>query len=279
MSRKRREEIIANMGQPEEKSLGQLVDEELERESRQKKKAFWGSFRRHMVKPMIVLSLLFFLVLAANYFFHLEVLSVNGSTHYTEEEFRGELVTNLLEENALFLYLEYRFFRNPDIPFVQKMDIEMLDGHELLVTVYEKTYIACVKYMNEYLYFDKDGIVVESAPKLIENVPVIEGVNFTKMTLYQKMEVEDDTVFRTILDLTQLIEQYKITIKKLVFNSKGEVTLYSGRVQVLLGARKDYSAQMAALSQILPKAKKKSLSGVINMEDYTEGQERVVFSE
>lgn len=279
MSRKKREEIIADMGQQEVKSLGQLVDEELARESRQRKKAFWGAFGRHMVNPMIFIFLLFFLVLAANYFFHLEVLSVTGSTHYSEEEFRGELVKNPLEENALFLYLEYRFFKNPEIPFVQKMDIEMVDGHELLVTVYEKTYIACVKYMNEYLYFDKDGIVVESAPKLLENVPVIEGVVFTKMTLYQKMEVSDGAIFRTILDLTQLIEQYKISIKKLAFNSKGEVTLYSGKVRVLLGAKKDYAAQMAALSQILPKAKKKELSGVINMEDYTEGQERIVFSE
>lgn len=278
MSRRNREDVIANMGQPEAKSLGQLVDEEIKRESQQRKKAFWSSFRRYMAKPLIFLCVLFFLLLAVNYFFHLEVLSVTGSTHYTEEEFREELVTNPLEENALFLYLEYRFFRNPDIPFVQKMDVELLDGHELLVTVYEKTYIACVKYMNEYLYFDKDGIVVESSPKLLEDVPVIEGVNFTKMTLYQKLDVADDTIFRTILDLTQLIEQYKISIKKLVFNSKGEVSLYSGRVRVLLGDRNDYAAQMAALSQILPKAKKNQLSGVINMEDYTEGQERIVFS-
>lgn len=279
MSRRNREDVIANMGQPEAKSLGQLVDEEIKRESRQKKKAFWRSFRRHMAKPLIFLFVLFFLLLAIHYFFHLEVLSVTGSTHYSEEEFREELVTNPLEDNALFLYLEYRFFRNPDIPFVQKMDVELLDGHELLVTVYEKTYIACVKYMNEYLYFDKDGIVVESSPKLLEDVPVIEGVNFTKMTLYEKMDVADDTIFRTILDLTQLIEQYKISIKKLVFNSKGEVTLYSGKVRVLLGDREDYAAQMAALSQILPKAKKNELSGVINMEDYTEGQERIVFSQ
>lgn len=271
MFKKRKDRQIVN-------ELKLEIEAELKEEKSRQRKGRLRRFSRHLIKPGIVLGILFLLVLALNYFFHLEVLSITGSTHYTEEEFRKKLVTNPLEENTLYLYLEYRFFKNPDIPFVQKLDLEMLDGHELLVTVYEKNMTACVRYMSEYLYFDKDGIVVESSPELLDDIPVIEGVNFKKMTLYQKMEVADDSIFGTILDITQLLTQYQIPTRRIVFNSRGEVTLYSGKIKIPLGARDAYDAQIATLSRILPKAKQNQLSGVLDLEDYTEGQNRVVFT-
>lgn len=263
----------------EEKGLKEQLDEDL----RQERKLWWRRFRqgigKKMVLPLVIIGVVGFLLLALNYFFRLENLDVTGSTHYSTEEFRKKIVTNPLENNALYLYLEYKYFKNPEIPFVQKMDMEMLDGHELLVTVYEKSMTACVKYMSEYLYFDKDGIVVESSPELLEDLPVVEGVSFSKMTLYEPLQVKDDDIFETILDLTQMITQYELPIRRIVFNTKSEVTMYSGKIKITLGDRENYAQKFAQLSQILPKARKNNLSGTLDLTDYKEGQSRIILKE
>ena len=42
------------------------------------------------------------------------------------------------------------------------------------VTIYEKAVVGYINYMGCNMYFDKDGIVVESSSKLYSGVPQIE---------------------------------------------------------------------------------------------------------
>ena len=62
--------------------------------------------------------------------------------------------------------------------------------------------IGYVEYLGTNLYFDKDGIVVESSSEILEGVPKISGLKFSEVTLYEKLPVEDDHVFQVILNLT-----------------------------------------------------------------------------
>lgn len=53
--------------------------------------------------------------------------------------------------------------------------------------------------------------------------------------------------------------------------------LYTGKIRVNLGKRNDYEEQIAELSKLLPKAKKKKLKGVLDMEYFEEGQDQIIF--
>ena len=119
--------------------------------------------------------------------FEADTIEFVGSTHYSDEElkkyiFGGDYV------NLLY----FRIFGQKDtkIPFIQKYDVETDWPDRLYVTVYEKAIVGYVRYMGCNMYFDKDGIVVESSTDLYENVPQIDGLKFDSIVINTKLDVE-----------------------------------------------------------------------------------------
>ncbi len=47
----------------------------------------------------------------------------------------------------------------------------------------EKLRTGVFKYMNEYVYFNENGIAMESRNTLFEGVPVVTGVKFNEMKI------------------------------------------------------------------------------------------------
>ena len=119
--------------------------------------------------------------------FEADTIEFVGSTHYSDEElkkyiFGGDYV------NLLY----FRIFGQKDtkIPFIQKYDVETDWPDRLYVTVYEKAIVGYVRYMGCNMYFDKDGIVVESSTDLYENVPQIDGLKFESIrSLMWEMQI------------------------------------------------------------------------------------------
>lgn len=236
-------------------------------------------------KPWRILIILVIIAagLAALFFYldreyKLTGVTVSGCSYYTEDEIKEKLVAGILKDNTLGLYLLNRI-REPSIPFVEKVDMEMVNHHELLISIYEKSMIACIPYMNEYLYFDKDGIIIENSAKKMDWVPVVEGIQFGTMNLHEKLEVEDDDIFDKILNLSQLLKQYSIKTKKVYFNYQSEVILYTGNIKVLLGNSDRYDDKIAELSNIIKKAKNRKLKGTLDMRSFESGQSEIIFKE
>lgn len=50
--------------------------------------------------------------------------------------------------------------------------------NKMNVAVYEKAIVGYISYMGCNMYFDKDGIVVESSSENYEDVPQITGLDF-----------------------------------------------------------------------------------------------------
>lgn len=241
-----------------------------------------GRFRiiwHYVWKPLLVLVILAGVLWYLNYEFHIDKVNVTGVSFYTEEEIEEKVIRNILDENALYLFLKYKYFKGTSIPFVEKIDVEFVNHHEVLLSVYEKSMIACIPYMSEYLYFDKDGTIIESSPERMEEIPVVDGVKFNTMSLYEKLAVEDDSIFETILSIVQLIKRYEIDVDKVYFNYKNEVILYCGEIRVLLGNSKLYDDKIAEASNIIKKAKNKNLQGSLDMRNYQAGDKNIVFKE
>lgn len=184
--------------------------------------------------------------------------------------------TKFTDYNTLLFYFRYQFLEQNQIPFIQDMDIYYINRHTIKVQVYEKPIIGCIKHMNEYSYFDKDGLIVEISSEKIKKIPSITGVHFKEVTLYQKIQIEED-IFQTVLDLSQLINHYQLKVNEIYFGQNQEVTLQCGKVEVLLGKRELYNEQMAELSELLPKAMALGKKGKLDMKDFEEGQQNTIF--
>lgn len=209
--------------------------------------------------------------------FSIKKVEIVGSNHYTDQQIKGIVLQSRPDYNSVYLYLKYKFFTTPTIPFVEKVDVEMVNNHTVKINVYEKIVIGCVEFMGEYLYFDKDGIIVESSSNKSDNIPIVNGLQFNKIILHEKLELEaqKEELYDVILNLTKVINKNDIAVDEISFNNNYEVTLKCQGIKVLLGKKSYYDEVLSDLKNILIKAKESGIN-ILYMEDYKKGTGQVI---
>ncbi|ROR30744.1 cell division protein FtsQ [Mobilisporobacter senegalensis] len=235
-----------------------------------------SNYGKKKFKKFLILFIILLIAILILYFgFRITKVNVIGCDYYTEEQIKNKLIVNEFDKNSLFLFLKHKYFDKTEIPFIQKIDIELVNQNTVDINVYEKTMIGCIEYMGQILYFDKDGIIVESSKRKIDYVPYIVGLKYDKLVLNEKIETPNDKLLVTILNITQLIRKYQLPIDKISFSPNNEVTLISSDIRVLLGKHDLYDEQMANLKNILQKSG--NLKGVLDMSNFTEENNTFVF--
>ena len=177
--------------------------------------------------------------------------------------------------NSLILSLKYRDKSIEGIPFVEKMDVSVLDPHTVKIEVYEKALAGYVEYLDRYLYFDKDGIVVESSSEKTKGIPMVTGLTFDHVVLYQALPVENPEIFSEILSITQLVNKYNLIVDRIFFGSDNSLTLYFENVKAAFGNSGNLEEKVMELQYILPELTGKS--GTLRMENYTEETKTITF--
>ncbi len=201
---------------------------------------------------------------------------VEGNIHYTEDEIKAIVMDGAFGDNSLYLSLKYRNRGVEDVPFVDVMDVKVLAPDTIKIIVYEKALTGYVKFMDTYMYFDKDGYVVESSGVRTAGVPQITGLDFGYMVVGQELPVEDRSVFNRILNITNLLNKYELKADKLCFNEDGSITACFGDVKVALGNDVNtLGDKIMLLPELLPSLEGKS--GVLGMETYDESGGRYTF--
>jgi len=200
---------------------------------------------------------------------------VEGNVHYTNEEVIGMVMEGHYGNNSLLLSLKYKDRSVEGIPFVEKMDVSVVDPHTIKIEVYEKTLAGCVEYLEKYMYFDKDGIVVESSDEKTAGVPMVTGFGFDHVILHEPLPVEDESIFRSVLNITQLVNKYNLTVDRIYFGSDDTLTLYFGEVRAALGEASNLDEKIMRLQDMLPSLTDKK--GTLHMENYTEETKNISF--
>ncbi len=210
-----------------------------------------------------ILKIAVFLVLPAAVFiyaFQLKNITVTGSSRYDREQILEWLVNSKEDGNTLIFYLKYKYFKDVRIPFVEKISMKIQDRNSISIRVYDKIITGCIEFMGDYLYFDKDGIVVESTSERIDGIPLVKGLKFQKIVLNEKLEVQKEELFDVILNLTQQIEKRGLKVDTISFNKQYEVTLDLGGIKALLGKRSTYDEILAKLKNIMDEVEEKKLT-------------------
>lgn len=195
--------------------------------------------RKKAVIILLVLVILGAAVWGAGYYviktYTVRQVYVEGNVHYTEEEIKEIVMSGAFGDNSLYLSLKYRNKGVKDVPFVDVMDVKVLSPDTIKIIVYEKALTGYVRFMDTYMYFDKDGYVVESSAMRTAGVPQILGLDFGYMVVGQELPVEDRNVFDSILNITRLLNKYELRADKLYFGENGEITASFGEIKVAFG--------------------------------------------
>ncbi|RKM55671.1 FtsQ-type POTRA domain-containing protein [Butyrivibrio sp. X503] len=204
---------------------------------------------------------------------------VNGNKHYTDEEIVEMVMTDKFCKNSMYLSFKYRNKSIRDIPFIEKMDVDIISPDSVKINVYEKAVAGYIAYLGHYMYFDRDGIVVESSFEPSDDVPQVMGLSFDSVIIHEKLPVENGEIFEEILDITQLLEKYELNADKIFFDSEYNVYLYFGGIEVSIGTKDYIDEKIIQLKNILPKPELEGKSGIIEMKDYDEDTKNISFKE
>lgn len=232
-----------------------------------------------LIRLWALLIILILLALGVFFFLHsCEVtnVTVQGNVHYTADEIKDIVMEDKLSYNSVLLSMKYKHKAVKNIPFVEKIDVEVIDNHSVNITVYEKALAGYVNYLGSYMYFDKDGIVVESSDSRTVGIPEVAGLTFDHIVLYEKLPVKDDNVFQEILDMTQLLGKYEISADKIQFDSNMDMTLHFGNVRVTLGDKANLDEKVMRLPYMLPSLEGES--GVLHLENFQENTKVTTFT-
>ena len=240
----------------------------------------WRLHKSIYIITGIIIAIIIFISIAADYVlknYTITNIYVDGNTHYTDEEIVNMVMVDKLDHNSLYLSLKYQDKSITDIPFIEKMDVNIVSPDTIRINVYEKAIAGYISYLGRYMYFDRDGIIVESSLETTDGVPEVMGLDFNSVVLYQRLPIDNTDVFEEILDITQLLSKYNLNADKIFFDKDYNVYLYFDDVEVTIGTNSHIDEKIIQLQYILPKLEGKS--GILDMEDYDGTSKNIIFQE
>lgn len=222
---------------------------------------------------LVILGVIYYIVTT----YTVNTVYVEGNIHYTDEEIAERIMTGRFGHNSIYLNFRYRNQEIEDIPFVSAIEVEILSPDTVSIRVYEKSFAGYVSYLGRYMYFDRDGTIVESSEMMTAGVPEVTGLKFDHVVMYEKLPVENEQIFVRILDITQSLAKYELNADRLFFDREYKVTLYFGDVRVQIGDNSSIDEKFSRLKSILPELEGKK--GVVQMENFTGDSKIIPFQE
>ncbi len=231
-----------------------------------------------MKKKIIIIAVLFVFLIGLLYVstFSLDEIKVSGCELSDTQDVVDTIKAESFAGNTALLYLVNMFNPIDDIPFVEKIEIEFLSKNVISVTVYEKSMAGCIEYMDGYVYFDKDGVILESSSEMLEGIPCIKGLNYNQWEVGEKLPIDDESKFQSILTITQLIEKYELDIDGIKFTAENEIILIHEGITIELGEGEYLAIQMMNLGSILEGLE--GMEGTLYMKDFNSDNATASFS-
>ena len=237
--------------------------------------------KQRLLKKVLIGILVFMLLAMIAAFVVVKVLVVNnvkveGNELYDEQLITETVLNDEYSWNSLYVLLKYTFMDIENVPFIDTMEISLADPQTLKIKVYEKgmlgyLYIAAI---GENAYFDKDGFVVETSTRIIENVPKIEGIICDEVVLYEKLPI-DNQKLRELLTLTQALKREGLDPDIIHFGLKQSPVLSYGNKEVWLGSVELLTQKVSRMKEIMPSLE--GLAGILHMEDWSEESANIIF--
>ena len=225
----------------------------------------------------LLLALVAFIVVEV---FTVEQVEVEGNEWCPASQIEEMVLNDEYSWNSLYVVLKYRFTEIGEVPFVEEMEISLDDPHTVRIKVYEKGILGYLylPVLGQNAYFDKDGFVVETSGNIIPGVPRVTGIRCDEVVLYEKLPLEDESILRLLLNLTQTLKKYELEPDEIAFDEKEGAIVYYDSIRVIVGNEENLSQKIIKLAAVLQKLEELELSsGTLHLENWTEESTDIVF--
>ncbi|MCD8020706.1 MAG: hypothetical protein LUF92_14360 [Clostridiales bacterium] len=210
-------------------------------------------------------------------YFSTEEIEVTGNNTYTQGEIVQAVQEQYYVDNTLVMVVENHVFDQTYLPFIENISMSFGDSHTLKIKVKEKLRAGVFEYMGKNVYFDSEGIALESRNYLFSGVPVVTGVEFNTLVLGKEIPVDGD-YFDTIISITKKITTYDLDISEIHFEEENDITLVSGKFEIYIGSTAYLDSKMSKISEVLAAVSEERKKGTIDMHLYTDKKNIITYS-
>ena len=255
-----------------------MIEDKKNKRKRKKKKKDKRAVSPKTVALLTRIGLVLVLFLTCLFivlYYRVQTIIVSGAGRYNNDDIISMVMDSPLTENTLYLKWKYGKKAITTVPFIEKIDVQVVTHDTVKLNVYEKSLAGYISYLGQYMYFDREGIVVESGSEKIDGVPQVMGLKFDYVVLNERLPVENEAVFSQILSITQLLDKYVLDADRIFFDASYNMYLYFGSIECDLGSSNYAEEKLEQLVNILPELEGES--GIIRLKDYTPGAGGVIF--
>ena len=197
-------------------------------------------------------------------YYKVDSVEVRGTSHYTDEEVKKMVLRGPLASNSVLAPLVYSTTNTDDIAFVDAFKVTQLNRSTICISVKEKKAVGCIRYLDSYIYFDRNGTFVEGSQTRDETVPYFDGIQVNSIVMDEKLDIKGDTVLNTAVALSTIFQKNDMIPDHIQFDSSYSISLIYGDITVQLGKDEDLEEKMNRVIAILPKIQGKK--GILHME-------------
>ncbi len=196
-------------------------------------------------------------------YYKVDSVEVRGTSHYTDEEVKKMVLRGPLASNSVLAPLFYSTTKTDDIIYVDAFKVTQLNRSTICISVKEKKIVGCIKYLDSYIYFDRNGIFVEGSQTRDETVPYFDGIQVNKIVMDEKLDIKGDTVLNTAVALSTIFQKNDMIPDHIQFDSSYSISLIYGDITVQLGKDENLEEKNRVIA-IMPKIQGKK--GILHME-------------
>lgn len=207
-------------------------------------------------------------------YYRVKQVEVMGSSHYTEAEIKEMILRGPLASNSVLAPILYSTNDAGDIPFVEGFSVTQLNRNTIVISVKEKQPVGCIPYLDSYIYFDRNGIFIESSMERDEKVPYFDGIQVDYVIKDEKLPM-GTTVLNTAVALSMIFEKNDMIPDHIQFDQSYQINLVYGDITVQLGKDEYLEDKMARVIAILPKIS--GQKGILHLETVTDSVKTVTF--
>lgn len=201
-------------------------------------------------------------------YFKVTNVEVMGSSYYSESEVRDMILKGPLAYNSVLAPVFCSTDDTGDIPFVEGFRVKQMNHNTIVISVKEKKPVGCIPYLDSYIYFDRNGIFIESARERMEKVPYFEGIQVDKVVKNEKLPIKGTPVLDTAVALSTIFQKNDLLPDYIEFDENYQISLIYGDITVKLGEDEKLEDKMARVFAILPMISGKK--GILHMESITD---------
>ena len=205
--------------------------------------------------------------------FNLKKTVIYGNTKYSQEQIESFITRGRLGDNTFVMALKYHHRTVTDIPFIDQIEIDLVNASTVRVNIKEKEIAASIFHNGRNVYISRDGMIQTVSGRTAENTTMITGVTLTNPVMGEQIQAENQKGMSLALELLSALDKYGIHADSIDIDEKNSLTASFGNVKVRAG-KGGYDQKMFKLHQIVPYLEGRS--GIISMTGYNYNGENIV---